>query len=478
MCLAVPGGSSSIEERDDTLMAEVDFGGVRKEVCLAVRARHRRSANTSIVHVGFALQRLDEESALRDPGELRAAGHARRGVRRRVRAAPPSRPACREPDRREATAMKYLDEFSDPRPGRARCSTRSTRPTTRPLGDHGGLRRPDPLDHPARHRPAAARRDRADPRPRLPGLRDAAGDHRQGAGDRRAPGRDLLLVRRHAARARQRQGPVPGQERAAATSGSSTRRWTRSRSPRREPRPQVVFFGIGFETTAPANAMAVYQAQAARDRELHAAGLARPGAAGDRGDHGVAECRVQAFLAAGHVCSVMGTGRVPAAGRAVPACRSWSPASSRSTSSRASAAPCVQLEAGRHEVENAYPRAVPTRATRPRWRCCGTSSRSTDRAWRGIGDDPAERLAAVRALPRVRRRAPVRGDRHPHRRSRRSAGRGEVLQGLIKPHECAAFGTRVHAAQPARRHDGVQRGRLRRVLPVPPAGARRRRARG
>ena len=51
---------------------------------------------------------------------------------------------------------------------------------------------------------------------------------------------------------------------------------------------------------------------------------------------------------------------------------------------------------------------------------------------------------------------------------------GEVLQGLIKPHECAAFGKRVHAAQPARRDDGLARGRLRRVLPLPPARAARR----
>ena len=58
---------------------------------------------------------------------------------------------------------------------------------------------------------------------------------------------------------------------------------------RENPDRQVVFFGIGFETTAPANAMTVYQAKRLGRRELLAAGLARAGAAGDRRDHGVAD---------------------------------------------------------------------------------------------------------------------------------------------------------------------------------------------
>ena len=55
---------------------------------------------------------------------------------------------------------------------------------------------------------------------------------------------------------------------------------------RENPDRQVVFFGIGFETTAPPNAMTVYQAKRLGLDELHPAGLARAGAAGDRGDHG------------------------------------------------------------------------------------------------------------------------------------------------------------------------------------------------
>ena len=62
MCLAVPGKVLEIKERDGTHMATVDFGGVAKEVCCAYLP-DLRAGEYAIVHVGFALQRLDEESA-------------------------------------------------------------------------------------------------------------------------------------------------------------------------------------------------------------------------------------------------------------------------------------------------------------------------------------------------------------------------------------------------------------------------------
>jgi hydrogenase expression/formation protein HypC len=63
MCLAVPGQVVSVETRDDTRMAEVDFGGVRKDVCLEYLP-DVDAGDYVIVHVGFAIQRLDEQSAL------------------------------------------------------------------------------------------------------------------------------------------------------------------------------------------------------------------------------------------------------------------------------------------------------------------------------------------------------------------------------------------------------------------------------
>ena len=62
MCLAVPGQVMSIAERDGTLMADVDFGGVRKDVCLQY-VPDASVGEYVVVHVGFAIQRLDEDSA-------------------------------------------------------------------------------------------------------------------------------------------------------------------------------------------------------------------------------------------------------------------------------------------------------------------------------------------------------------------------------------------------------------------------------
>lgn len=87
------------------------------------------------------------------------------------------------------------------------------------VGDYGGLRRADPLDYPQWHRPDSAGECGADPRSGVPGVRDSVGDDRPGAGDCGAAGRDLLLVRRHAAGAGQRAGPVPGKERGGRRPG-------------------------------------------------------------------------------------------------------------------------------------------------------------------------------------------------------------------------------------------------------------------
>jgi len=62
MCLAVPGRILSIAEADGTLMADVDFGGVRKNVCLQY-IPDATVGEYVVVHVGFAIQRLDEASA-------------------------------------------------------------------------------------------------------------------------------------------------------------------------------------------------------------------------------------------------------------------------------------------------------------------------------------------------------------------------------------------------------------------------------
>jgi hydrogenase expression/formation protein HypC len=73
MCLAVPGKIVSIEDRDGTLMSVVDFGGIKKDVCLEY-IPDAEVGQYVIVHVGFALQRLDEESAMRTLAEFEHLG--------------------------------------------------------------------------------------------------------------------------------------------------------------------------------------------------------------------------------------------------------------------------------------------------------------------------------------------------------------------------------------------------------------------
>lgn len=73
MCLGVPGRVEDVWEADGTRMATVDFGGVRKEVCLAY-VPEVTVGDYTIVHVGFALTKLDEKSALETLELFRSVG--------------------------------------------------------------------------------------------------------------------------------------------------------------------------------------------------------------------------------------------------------------------------------------------------------------------------------------------------------------------------------------------------------------------
>ena len=73
MCLGVPGRIEEVWEADGTRMANVDFGGVRKEVCLAYLP-DIGVGDWTIVHVGFALTKLDEKSALETLELMRSVG--------------------------------------------------------------------------------------------------------------------------------------------------------------------------------------------------------------------------------------------------------------------------------------------------------------------------------------------------------------------------------------------------------------------
>ncbi|HYJ57339.1 MAG TPA: hydrogenase formation protein HypD [Mycobacterium sp.] len=205
------------------------------------------------------------------------------------------------------------------------------------------------------------------------------------------------------------------------------------------PDRQVVFFGIGFETTAPANAMTVYQAKrlGIKNFSLLVSHVLVPPAIAAIMESPT--CRVQAFLAAGHVCCVMGTGEYP------PLCDKYDipivvtgfePLDILEGIRRT----VLQLESGRHELENAYPRAVRAEGNAAAKDMLLDVFEVTDRAWRGIGMIPSSgwRLSAEYRDYDAEHRFAV---TDIHTEESAVCRSGEVLQGLIKPHECSAFGT-------------------------------------
>jgi hydrogenase expression/formation protein HypD len=99
----------------------------------------------------------------------------------------------------------------------------------------------------------------------------------------------------------------------------------------------------------------------------------------------------------------------------------------------------IQLESGRHELENAYPRAVQAGGNAPARAMLEDVFEVTDRAWRGIGMIPQSgwRLSPAYREFDAEHRFSVTGIHTAESDICRS---GEVLQGMIKPHECAAFG--------------------------------------
>lgn len=204
------------------------------------------------------------------------------------------------------------------------------------------------------------------------------------------------------------------------------------------PDREVVFFGVGFETTAPANAMAVHQA---RTRGLTNFSMLVSHVLVPPAIEALTTsptCRVNGFLAAGHVCSVMGTTQYdPLAARyGVPiVVTGFEPLDVLEGIRR-----CVlQLEHGRGEVENAYPRAVRAEGNVPAQAMLAEVFEVCDRQWRGIGMIPRSgwRLSEAYRFFDAERRFDV-GQLLVDEPVRCRAG--DVLQGLIKPDECECFG--------------------------------------
>jgi hydrogenase expression/formation protein HypD len=207
---------------------------------------------------------------------------------------------------------------------------------------------------------------------------------------------------------------------------------------RRNPDRDVVFLAVGFETTAPANAMAVLHAAAlglSNFSVLVSHVLVPPAMTAVLTAPG---CRVQAFLAAGHVCAVMGwTEYEPiAAEHRVPiVVTGFEPLDLLEGILMA----VRQLERGRHEVENQYARAVRRHGNTAAREAIRRVFQVTDRTWRGIGPIPSSGLTLTpefAAFDAARRfdvgRLVVR--EHP------DCVAGDILTGAKVPLDCAAYG--------------------------------------
>ncbi len=214
----------------------------------------------------------------------------------------------------------------------------------------------------------------------------------------------------------------------------------------RHPDRQVVFFAVGFETTAPAHAIAAQLArrQGLRNFSLLVSHVLVPPAleailAGP-------ERRVDGFLAAGHVCTVMGTAEyAPIAARhRVPiVITGFEPVDLL----RGLATCLALLEAGRAEVVNAYARVAPDGGNPVARAAVEQVFAVRTRKWRGVGALPASGLGLAPAWAELDAAlrfgvADLRADEPAECLA------GQVLMGARRPPECPAFGTRCTPEHP------------------------------
>ena len=212
------------------------------------------------------------------------------------------------------------------------------------------------------------------------------------------------------------------------------------------PAKEIVFFGVGFETTAPATALAVFQAAQKKLNNfsiLISHVLVPPAMEALLSSP---KCRVQGFLAAGHVCAVMGYEeyfplvkkyRVPIV------VTGFEPLDIL----QGVLMTMQQLESGRAEVENQYSRAVRREGNQPAQELIKKVFRVVPRKWRGVGEIPQsglglnEEYAAFDAEKKF-------GVADHHVEESADCQSGLVLQGQIKPHACPAFGAKCTPEHP------------------------------
>ena len=209
---------------------------------------------------------------------------------------------------------------------------------------------------------------------------------------------------------------------------------------RLHPQREIVFFAVGFETTAPANAMAVWQA--AREKLTNFSMLVSHVLVPPAMEAVLAspDCRVQAFLAAGHACMVTGYHEYLSISSTylVPiVVTGFEPLDLL----QGILMLVEQLECGRNEVENQYTRAVQQAGNAHAQQRVSEVFEVTDRAWRGIGNIASSGLrlcAAYRDFDAEFRFGLILEEAEESR----ECIAGLVLQGMRRPYDCPAFGIR------------------------------------
>lgn len=212
------------------------------------------------------------------------------------------------------------------------------------------------------------------------------------------------------------------------------------------PDREVVFLAIGFETTAPLNAMAIEQAatQKLTNFSVLVSQVTVPPAIDlilSNPDN-----RVHGFLAAGHVCTVMGTGQYPLLAKKyrVPmAITGFEPVDILLGVD----AVVAMLEEGKYGVENCYARCVRDSGNKVARACLERVFTLDDKEWRGIGVIPDSGLVLREAYAEfdAERRFPI---KQTQQIISSDCISGEVLQGLKKPQQCPQFGERCTPEHP------------------------------
>lgn len=212
------------------------------------------------------------------------------------------------------------------------------------------------------------------------------------------------------------------------------------------PQKEVVFFAVGFETTAPAHAMAIYQARQKKISNfsvLVSHVLVPPAMEAILSSK---KNRVQGFLAAGHVCTVMGyTEYEPIAQKyKIPiVVTGFEPLDILEGIYL-----CVQqLEEGRYEVENPYARCVRRQGNQPAQKLLTEIFRIVPRKWRGVGEIPKSGFGLQPAYADFDAELKFELGHYEVEESKECIS-GVILQGLSKPFDCPAFGTRCTPEKP------------------------------